>query len=63
MSTVMPEGQSVRNAVKWISENLLDKPEQNVQKLVHEAISRFDLSPKESELLIHFYSQTKDPAP
>ena len=57
MSNIVPEGEATRNAVKWISGNLQDDPDQSVQKLVNEAILRFDLSPKDSDFLIRFYSK------
>ncbi len=55
MSTVIPEGEAIRKAVKWISEQLLDNHDQKVHKFVHEAITRFDLSPKDADFLINFY--------
>ena len=55
MSTLMPEGEGVRKAVKWISENLKLDSKQSLQKLINEAIAQFDLSPRDSELLIGFY--------
>jgi hypothetical protein len=55
MATVMPEGEAIRRAIKWISAELNENPEKPVQKLVNEAVSRFDLSPKDSEFLSSFY--------
>ncbi|MFP5212586.1 MAG: hypothetical protein ACLGPL_04330 [Acidobacteriota bacterium] len=56
MSTnVMPEGESIRKAVKWVSSELGGGSEKSVQQLVNEAVTRFDLSPKEAEFLIGFY--------
>ncbi|HNR11832.1 MAG TPA: hypothetical protein PLG17_03880 [Thermodesulfobacteriota bacterium] len=55
MATIVPEGEAYRNAVKWISGNLQDNPELSLQKLINEAIVRFNLSPKESEQLLNFY--------
>ena len=55
MSTVLPEGESIRKAVQWISEQIQDRPDDNVQKFVNEAIARFDLSPKDADFLINFY--------
>ena len=59
MATVMPEGEALRRAVKWISSRLEEAPGTSAQKLVHEAVLRFDLSPKESEFLVQFYRQPK----
>ena len=55
MHELLPEGEDLRRAVKWVSGNLLENPEQPVQSLVHEAIFKFDLSPRDAEFLIKFY--------
>ncbi len=57
MASVMPEGDSLRQAVKWISQQLLDQPEQKLWPLINGAISRFDLNPRDAEYLIHFYQK------
>jgi len=59
MTTVMPEGEAIRRAVKWISASLEDEPDKSVQKLVNEAVLRFDLSPKEADFLTEFYRKRK----
>lgn len=59
MSDLLPEGEDLRRAVKWISGNLQTDPDQKVQLLVQEAIFKFDLSPKDAEFLIGFYRQNK----
>ncbi|MGC9195685.1 MAG: hypothetical protein ACP5IL_09575 [Syntrophobacteraceae bacterium] len=60
MTTVMPEGEALRKAVKWISEEITQHPEKTVQKLVTEAVARFDLSPKDADFLISFYKKGAD---
>ncbi len=55
MHDLLPEGEELRRAVKWVSANLQDDPGQPVQPLVREAIFKFDLSPREAELLIGLY--------
>ncbi|MDY6855644.1 MAG: hypothetical protein SWO11_13220 [Thermodesulfobacteriota bacterium] len=57
MSTVLPEGEDIRRAVKWVSQNLKDDPDQTVQRLVNDAILRFDISPKDAEFLTRFFSR------
>ena len=57
MSNIMPEGDDLRNAVKWVSANILEIPDQPVQPLVQQAIFKFDLSPKDAEFLIGFYGK------
>ncbi len=57
MSTIMPEGEDLHRAIKWISTNLQESPDQPLQKLVQEAIFKYDLSPRDSDYLINFYSK------
>jgi len=58
MNTVIPKGQSLRNAVKWISAALKNGDKVNINKLVDEAIFTYNLSPKEAEYLQEFYNKT-----
>ena len=59
MHDLLPEGEELRRAVKWISGNLQENPGQPVQPLVQKAIFKFDLSPRDAEFLIEFYRQRK----
>jgi hypothetical protein len=63
MATIMPEGEAIRKAVKWISDKLLDDPKASVQKLINEAVMRFDLSPKDAVFLGDFYRKEKTGVP
>jgi len=56
----LPEGEDLHRAIKWISGNLQDSPDQPVGPLVHEAIFKFDLSPKDADFLLGFYSKKKE---
>ena len=51
MTTIMPEGDHIRNAVKWISEEKQNTPGKSITTLMDEAAMRFNLSPKETESL------------
>jgi len=55
MSIIMPEGDDVRNAIKWVSENLEENAGQPVSKLVEKAVFKYDLSPADSEFLMNFF--------
>jgi hypothetical protein len=57
MSTVLPQSEALRRAVKWISLHLQDDPDSDLFKLTQEAILRFDLSPKDELFLINFYQK------
>ena len=55
MSTVLPQSESLRRAVQWISEELKLDEDQNKMKLVNEATLKFDLSPSEGDFLYNMY--------
>ena len=59
MTYPMPEGEDLRRAVKWISQNLEEDPEKKLFRLVEEATFKFDLSPKDGEFLINFFKSGK----
>ena len=54
MATIMPEGEALRKAVKWISARREEAPHIPVGQLVHEAALHFDLSPKDEDFLLAF---------
>ena len=60
MHDLLPEGEELRRAVKWVSYELQEKPGQPLQTLVHEAIFKFDLSPRDAEFLMEFYSRRNE---
>lgn len=55
MATIVPEGKNVKQAIKWISDNLKENQTQNPIKLIEEAGAQFNLSPKDEEFLRSFY--------
>jgi hypothetical protein len=57
MTTIQPEGESLRKAVKWISEERQYGPGKKLAKLIEEACFRFNLSPTEAEYLTNFLRQ------
>lgn len=61
MSTIQPQGEKLKQAVRFVSEKRLEKPDINLAKLVDEASFRFDLSPKDSEFLMRFVKNDKHP--
>ena len=58
MHTIIPESQELKKAVKWISEQLKEDENKSMKILIHEAISRFDLNPKQSMFLLSFYNKS-----
>jgi hypothetical protein len=57
MPDILPEGEDLRRAVKWISANLQEDSSQKILPLVEEAIFKFDLSPKDGEFLMNFFKR------
>lgn len=60
MTTIIPEGDDLRKAVKWISDERKDNPDKKIMDLVESAALRFDLSPKESDSLIRLLKEDQD---
>ena len=60
MHDLFPDGEELRRAVKWVSGNLQENPDQPVHPLVQEAIFKFDLSPRDAEFLIGFFRERKE---
>ena len=58
MGTVLPQGESLRRAVQWISEELKMNENQDKMKLLNEATMKFDLSPNEGEFLYNMYKNS-----
>ena len=58
MSTVLPQSETLRRAVKWIYEELKIDENQNKMKLLNDATLKFDLSPSEGEFLLNMYRKS-----
>ena len=54
MTTVQPDGEQIRKAVKWISEEKQASPEKSRIKLLEEAGIKFNLSPAEEDYLAKY---------
>ena len=59
MPTIMPEGENIRRAIKWISANFEENEKQSIRQLVEKAVLKFDLSPKDTEFLSGFFRNHK----
>lgn len=60
MKTVMPKGEAVRQAIKWISAERTEDEKKPLLKLVQDASLRFNLSPKDEQFLFSFYSEREE---
>jgi hypothetical protein len=49
---LLPQGESLRRALRWLDERVREAPGADRAKLVGEAASRFDLSPVEEDFLL-----------
>jgi len=54
MTTVQPEGEDLRKAVKWISDERKYNPGEKTSALIENACLKFDLSPMDAEYLNKF---------
>jgi hypothetical protein len=54
---IVPEGENVRKAIKWISDKRQYEPEDcgPIAAMIERAAKRFDLSPKDAEFLFSFF--------
>jgi hypothetical protein len=57
MTTVQPQGDALKKAIQWISEQRKEDPSKSPSVLADEAGFRFDLSPKDSEFLLRFVKE------
>jgi hypothetical protein len=57
MPTIMPEGERVRQAVRFISSERMEDEKKPIRKLIQEASLKFNLSPKEEMELVNFYKE------
>ena len=55
--TIQPEGEDLRKATRWISDERLHNPEATLRHLIEQACVKFDLSPKDAEFLIRFFAK------
>jgi hypothetical protein len=54
MTTILPEGEDLRKATRWISEERSAYPQKTAAELIEEACLQFDLSPMGAEFIQRF---------
>jgi hypothetical protein len=52
--SIQSEGDDLRKAVRWISEQRQEDPEKRVSALVETASIKYDLSPRDETFLLRF---------
>ena len=55
--SIQPEGEDLRKAVKWVSEERKANAEVNLSQLVQQASLKFNLSPADGEFLTRFVKE------
>ncbi len=61
MTIVQPQGEALKKAIQWISQERKKNPDINLAALVDKTAFQFDLSPKDSEFLLRFVKAKIDP--
>ena len=62
-TTITPQGEKLRNAIRWLSEQVLHPhsiADQTLAQTVEQASLMFDLTPLEEEFLIRKFVEKKD---
>jgi hypothetical protein len=54
--SILPEGEQLRRAVRWISEMREERQDTSLSKLINEACVKFDLSPADTDFLVRFFA-------
>jgi len=52
--SILPEGEQLRRAVKWISDERSEHPGTPLFTLIERACLKFDLTPKDEEFLLRY---------
>lgn len=55
--SIQPQGEALRKAVKYISEEKSANPEMSLNLLIQNACMKFDLTPKDTDYLDQFYRE------
>ncbi len=53
-SECQPQGEEIRNAVKWVSDERKFNSERNIKAVLEESLRKIRLSPKDAEFLRRF---------
>ena len=59
MAPIHPKGESLRRAVRFVSDALRGDPEASILSLVDQATLQFDLDPNAAEYLLRFYREVE----
>jgi len=59
MATIIPEGEKVKQALRWISQERESEKGGNLAGLISNASIRFNLSPMEEDFLYSFFRENE----
>jgi hypothetical protein len=52
---IQPEGEQLRKAIRWISDEMQFREGAILSKLIEEACLKFDISPADADFLLRFF--------
>jgi len=55
--SILHEGEQLRRAIKWISDERTENPGVSLSKLINDACLKFDLPPKDAECLMRLFAE------
>jgi len=55
--SILPEGEQLRKAVKWVSDERTGRPGAPLFTLIEKACLKFDLTPKDEEFLLRYLTE------
>ncbi|MEE9566551.1 MAG: hypothetical protein V3W17_03540 [Desulfobacteria bacterium] len=55
--SIQPEGEDLRKATRWISDERLSNSKASLTNLIEQACVKFDLPPKDAEFLMRFFAK------
>ena len=55
--TIQPEGEDLRKATRWISDERLNNADARLSDLIAQACVKFDLAPKDAEFLMRLFAE------
>jgi len=55
--SILPEGEQLRKAVKWLSDQRTEQPSVPLYTLIEKACLKFDLTPKDEEFLMKYITE------
>jgi hypothetical protein len=58
---VVPEGDALRRAMRWLDERARSEPQADRTKLIGEAATRFDLTPLDEDFLLRNWRPAPPP--